>query len=111
MSVKDFEQDLFSLAEKVARNYRMIVAVFAFLYGCFVFITTQHKHTQDILFMQNKHAQDVLELRAGLEKIIERVDKVESNFNVTTAKLDTTLTRISADLQFIKQTLIEKGLK
>lgn len=94
------EQELIELGKKVAHNYRLIVGITAFAYGCFVFYNTQQVHDRDI---------ENLKLRTA--KIEERVIANEKNFNMTSIKLDTTLSRISTDLQFIKQKLIEKGMK
>lgn len=108
---KSIDEELIALGEKIAKNYRLIVAVAAFLYGCFIFVNTQAQHSQAILAIQNQHSHDIAELRASHTKLQERVTLNEKNFNMTSVKLDTILNRISTDLQFIKQKLIEKGMK
>lgn len=105
------EKELFELGEKVARNYKIIVAVAAFLYGCFIFVYTQTQHSQTLISIQNQHAHDIAQLKQSHNELEKRVSGNEKNFQMTSVKLDTTLNRISTDLQFIKQKLIEKGMK
>lgn len=105
------EKELLELGKKVARNYKIIVAVAAFLYGCFIFFSTQTQHSQMLISIQNKHAHDIAQLKQSQSELEKRVSSNEKNFNMTSVKLDTTLSRISTDLQFIKQKLIEKGMK
>ena len=42
------EQDLIELGKKVAHNYRLIVGVAAFFYGCFVFYQNQQSNSLEI---------------------------------------------------------------
>lgn len=105
------EKELLELGKKVARNYKIIIAVGAFLYGCFIFVSTQNQHSQQITMIQNQHSHDIAQLKSSHATLKERVESNEKNFNMTSVKLDTTLSRISTDLQFIKQKLIEKGMK
>ena len=105
------EQELIELSKKIARNYKMIVAIGMFLYACFVFISTQNQHSQQILTIQSQHSHDINELKADQKAIHARMEENEKNFNMTSVKLDTTLNRISTDLQFIKQKFIERGMK
>lgn len=93
------EAELMELGKKVAHNYRLIIGITAFAYGCFVFYNTQQVHDREI---EN--------LKVRTSKLEDRVTLNEKNFNMTSIKLDTTLNRISTDLQFIKQKLIGKGL-
>lgn len=94
------DQELIELGKKVAHNYRLIIGITAFAYGCFVFYNTQQIHSNEIS-----------NLKERTSRLEDRVTLNEKNFNMTSVKLDTTLSRISTDLQFIKQKLIEKGMK
>ena len=105
------EKELFELGRKVARNYKIIVTVAAFLYGCFIFVSTQTQHSQTLIAIQNQHAHDIAQLKQNHNELEKRVSSNEKNFNMTSVKLDTTLNRISTDLQFIKQKFIERGMK
>lgn len=93
------EQDLIELGKKVAHNYRLIVSLAAFFYGCFVFYQNQQSNSLEI--------SNLKERTLNLET---RVTANEKNFNMTSVKLDTTLSRISTDLQYIKEKLIGKAL-
>lgn len=105
------EKELFELGRKVARNYKIIVTVAAFLYGCFIFVSTQTQHSQTLIAIQNQHAHDIAQLKQSHSELEKRVSGNEKNFQMTSVKLDTTLNRISTDLQFIKQKFIERGMK
>ena len=94
------EQDLIELGKKVAHNYRLIVGVAAFFYGCFVFYQNQQSNSLEIS-----------NLKERTSKLEERIKTKEKNFNMTSVKLDTTLSRISTDLQYIKEKLIGKALE
>lgn len=104
------EKELYELGKKVARNYKIIVTIGAFLYGCFIFVSTQTQHSQMLISIQNKHEHDIAQLKQSHNELEKRVTNNEKNFNMTSVKLDTTLNRISTDLQFIKQKLMGKGL-
>lgn len=99
-SVNKTEQDLIELGKKVAHNYRLIVGVAAFFYGCFVFYQNQQSNSLEIN-----------NLKERTSKLEDRVTANEKNFNMTSVKLDTTLSRISTDLQYIKEKLIGKALE
>lgn len=94
------EQDLIELGKKVAHNYRLIIGVTAFFYGCFVFYQNQQSNSLEIS-----------NLKERTSKLEDRVTVNEKNFNMTSVKLDTTLSRISTDLQYIKEKLIGKALE
>ena len=70
---KSIDEELIALGEKIAKNYRLIVAVAAFLYGCFIFVNTQAQHSQAILTIKNQNSQDIAELRASHIKLEETV--------------------------------------
>ena len=93
------EQDLIELGKKVAHNYRLIVGLAALIYGCFVFYQNQQSNILEIG-----------DLKERLSKLEGRVAANEKNFNMTSVKLDTTLSRISTDLRYIKEKLIGKAL-
>lgn len=94
------EQELVELGKKVAHNYRLIVGVAAFFYGCFVFYQNQQSNSLEISHLKERTS-----------KLEDRVTSNEKNFNMTSVKLDTTLSRISTDLQYIKEKLIGKALE
>lgn len=94
------EQELVKLGKKVAHNYRLIVSLAAFFYGCFVFYQNQQSNSLEIS-----------NLKERTSKLEDRVTANEKNFNMTSVKLDTTLSRISTDLQYIKEKLIGKALE
>ena len=94
------EQELVELGKKVAHNYRLIVGVAAFFYGCFVFYQNQQSNSLEIN-----------NLKERTSKLEDRVTANEKNFNMTSVKLDTTLSRISTDLKYIKEKLIGKALE
>lgn len=98
-AVNRTEQDLIELGKKVAHNYRLIVSLAAFFYGCFVFYQNQQSNSLEIS-----------NLKERTSKLEDRVTANEKNFNMTSVKLDTTLNRISTDLQYIKEKLIGKAL-
>ena len=89
------EQDLIELGKKVAHNYRLIVGVAGFV------------------FYQNQQSNslEISNLKERTSKLEDRVTANEKNFNMTSVKLDTTLSRISTDLQYIKEKLIGKALE
>lgn len=99
-AVNKTEQELVELGKKVAHNYRLIVGVAAFFYGCFVFYQNQQSNSLEIS-----------NLKERTSKLEDRVTANEKNFNMTSVKLDTTLSRISTDLQYIKEKLIGKALE
>lgn len=109
--MKKTEEEILKLGRLIARNYRIIVTVGAFLYGCFIFVNTQNQHSQAILSIQNQHSHDIAELKTITTALKERIENNEKNFGKISTKLDTTLERMSNDLQFIKQKLIERGMQ
>ena len=94
------EQDLIELGKKVAHNYRLIVSLAAFFFFFFVFYQNQQSNSLEIS-----------NLKERTSKLEDRVTANEKNFNMTSVKLDTTLSRISTDLQYIKEKLIGKALE
>ena len=101
------EKELLELGKKVARNYKLIVAIGAFLYGCFIFVSTQNQHSQTLLAIQNQHSHDIAQLKIKDTELEKRIYDSEKDSKETTA----ILSRMSNDLQFIKHKLIEKGMK
>ena len=68
-----------------------------------------NKTEQDLIELGKKVAHSNLKERTS--KLEDRVTANEKNFNMTSVKLDTTLSRISTDLQYIKEKLIGKALE
>ena len=116
------EQELIELGKKVAHNYRLIVGVAAFFYGCFVFYQNQQSNSLEISNLKERTSklEDRVTYKSWIisacekertSKLEDRVTANEKNFNMTSVKLDTTLSRISTDLQYIKEKLIGKALE
>lgn len=101
------EKELLELGKKVARNYKIIIAIGAFLYGCFIFVSTQSQHSQAILSIQNQHSHDIAQLKIRDSELEKRIYDGEKD----SKEMMTILSRMSNDLQFIKHKFIEKGMK
>lgn len=88
----------------------ILVLVCSMVYGLCVFIfQTQectHKLASLALNVEKMKADSIVK-HTELEN---RISLNEKNFQMTSTKLDVSLTKISADLQFIKEHLMKKGM-
>lgn len=103
--------------EKVERNAKAIKAVVGLLvvlagiiYGFCIFIY-QTKECRQKINELNIHIATMDATNNNKHREIdERITQNEKNFQLTATKLDVSLIRISADLQFIKEHLMSKGM-
>lgn len=102
---------------KIEKNAKMIKALIAALvvvcgvaYTCFAFIYQSKectKQVKDIWVEINAMKTSNKLIHDG---ITERISQNERNFNLTSVKLETSLAKISTDIQFIKEQFIRKGM-
>lgn len=108
------EKELLELGRRVARNYKLIIGIGAFLYSCFIFVSTQNQHSQSILTIQNQHSHDIAKLKAEDEAIKLNARELEKRLFInekTSSETLAVLNKVSNDVQFIKHKFIEKGMK
>ena len=87
-----------TLSKKVSENFKLIIALACVLWAGFSFLYRLQELSPRIDKVENRCI--------ALET---RLTTAENNFNITTTKIDTALTRISTDLQYIKQKMIDKA--
>lgn len=78
-----------------------ILIILGFTYSLCIFIYENHENSKQI---------DAIKTDINLrhKEIIARFEKDEKDFQLTAEKLDVSLTKISADLQFIKEYVVGK---
>ena len=103
--------------EQIERNARKIKAIIAsiitlsvFVYGLCVFIYQTNECSKDIKNIKSEMLANQLKNSEKHHQIDERIAQNEKNFQMTSAKLDVSLTEIHSDLKFIKEHLMRKGL-
>ena len=94
------KQELIELGKKINNNYRLIVGMGAFIYGCFIFYHQQAINTQEIS-----------KLKYEVEEIKKTTIATERRVDIVLAEIKRDLSSISTDLQDIKKQLFIEGLK
>jgi arginine deiminase len=88
----------------------LAICITSLMYAGFKYIEDTKQCKIDVERLRD----DILEMKkinANKHQIMdERISQNEKNFEMTTAKLDVSLVRISTDLQFIKEQLMSKGM-
>lgn len=103
--------------KKIERNAQTIKALIAVIvvicgiaYTCFTFVYQSKECTQQVkdiwIEINNMKNQN----KIIHEGISTRIEQNEKNFNLTSVKLETSLAKISTDIQFIKEQFIRKGM-
>ena len=100
--------------EKNAKAIKSLIGLFilviSLIYGFCIFIYQNKQCIKDLHNLEIDLIGFKQEARKEHQDLSDRVNTNEKNFQMTSAKLDISLTKISADLQFIKEHLIRKGL-
>ena len=105
------------LIDRIEKNARAIKAVFGLMilitglvYGFCIFIYQTKECTRQVNELKIQMAATDTRNATTHKEIESRIDQNEKNFQMTATKLDVNLIKISADLQFIKEQLIRKGM-
>lgn len=103
--------------DKIERNAKaiktivsLLIIIAGMIYGFCIFIYQNQTHSSEISDLKTRIS--TLEALATAEhhKIEQKIAANEKDFQMTATKLEVSLVKISADLQFIKEHLMEKGM-
>lgn len=109
--------DYYDHISKIEKNARMIKALIAAIivilgvaYTCFTFIYQSKECTKQVsdIWVEINSLKSIN--KAIHDGINARIEQNEKNFNLTSVKLETSLAKISTDIQFIKEQFIRKGI-
>lgn len=103
--------------EKIERNAKaiktiisLLIIVLSLVYGFCIFIYQSKNNAELISELKIEVVENKKNCDSKYKVLEERISQNERNFQMTSTKLDVSLTRISTDLQFIKEHLLRKGL-
>lgn len=100
--------------EKNAKAIKALIGLFIFVcsmvYGFCVFVYQTRECSNKLIDLSLRVDKMGADNFLKHQEIDNRITQNEKNFQMTSAKLDISLTRISADIQFIKEHLMKKGM-
>lgn len=98
---------------KIDKNTKMInsiVTILIFLggiiYACFTFIYQSHESTKQVEQLWSS----ISKINSRIDEVDSRIKQNEKDFNLTATRLETSLARISTDIQYIKEQFIRRGM-
>lgn len=88
----------------------LLIVIATMIYGFCVYIYQTQTHTKEISDLKVRMAKMEAESNTKHHEIDQKIASNERDFQMTATKLEVSLVKISADLQFIKEHLMEKGM-
>lgn len=89
----------------------LLIIITTLIYGFCIYVYQNQKNQEELFKLKDEFIQYKAESILKYQDISARVSQNEKNFQMNAAKLEVTLARITTDLQFIKESLMKKGLE
>ena len=97
-------------AKAIKTIISLLVVIACLIYGFCIFIYQNQSHSADIIDLKSRIAKVEAEATNKHHELEQKIALNEKDFQMTATKLEVSLVKISADLQFIKEHLMEKGM-
>lgn len=109
--IKRFFVELSTTIKIVAAILCGLGAMWTVAYSVVHYVDSGYQCLAKVVILEEDYAAHKERFVTKINELERKVSDSDRDFRLTAAKLDTSLARISTDLQFIKEQLISRGMK